>query len=259
MITHYRLVSAGGASSFISLFGTAALNFGPPSSASVNGWIEKSILIDSLSIHASVAPGAGKSHVQQYFEGAVQKGNTVTLSDTNTDVTGAVNALIPASANATDTFAHAFKTSPSVGTAIATLLYTHLYKDIIDPNVSFFPWGDGSTNIVYPGSPTFMGFYARTFNATEGVNQTVMPSAGVFERAFLRYTTSAGTNYDIEIRVNGVLADTVTVVGVASGTLYAEAINVVVNAGDLVSFRINRTLGAGTAFIMWSTWQWRAR
>jgi hypothetical protein len=148
---------------------------------------------------------------------------------------------------------------PSGSPATATLHFTHLYEDQTDPTVNIFPWGDGATNITADGSATnFIGFYGLSFSATEALRQAIMPIAGTFERFFCRYVTSAGTTYNVEIRVNGAVIDTVTIAAATVGTLHAETISVPVVAGDLVSFRVLRTGGSGTGFVMYAQLLWRA-
>lgn len=243
--------------SFVALFGNASDIFGPPVSASPNCWIDRAMTVHRVGLHLSTAPAPG-TYTVQYFIGAVQTGTSAAISGSNTDQITDVDAAIPASGGATETFAHAWKITPSGTPAVSqSFNVTHVYEDDDDPAVNIFAWGNGSTNLTYPGSPTFIGFDGESFNATEQIRQAIMPAAGTFFRIRIRYITSAGTNYDIEVRKNGVTIDTTAIAGSATAVIVSDDINVPVVAGDLISFRINRTLGAGTTFIAYVQIYWR--
>lgn len=257
MIAVFRLPSAGAATNFSPFIGTSNDIFGPPVSAAPNCWSERDVLIDTMTVHASVAPGVGRSHTQQVFVGAASTGGTCVVSGTNVSASAQVNALLSASATAGDANAHAVKSTPAGSPATAILNFTHWYEDQDDPTVCIFPFGNGSTNMGFSAGTPFIGFYGISFSATEGVRQTIMPASGTFFRIFFRYISAAGTTYTIDTRVNGSTIDTTTLPAATVGTFLSDDINVPVVAGDLVSFRINRTVGAGTTFIAYAQVYWR--
>jgi hypothetical protein len=120
-----------------------------------------------------------------------------------------------------------------------------------DEDIGLYGAGDEASNITLAATDRFLGFNGNGVSegtATESAVQVAWPLAGAFVFMGARIGVGAATTANVFLRKNGV--DTALgIVGATGAAIatYSDLINAVsVAAGDLVSFRYNRTGGAGT-------------
>lgn len=222
----------------------------------LNNWFSRSVNIGQGTIYAVSVPGSGNNTTWQLQNGATGGtliGSSVTLTGNavTQSVRGALNAGINQAATSASTDAYHSRTlqgTPAINTNNG-FSYSVLFPD---SDVSLLCAGNDSFNWVGAATNRFYSFgWARVAStATESSSQIITPHAGTLQYLAIRYITSASTDWNVGIRVNGVTsALNKACVAATSGALVTDFVTqVTLVAGDLINIILSRTAGTGTSF-----------
>lgn len=125
-----------------------------------------------------------------------------------------------------------------------------LYEDATDPSINLYGFGDHEFNLLNGAGTNdrFTTFgISDAVSATESDVQMPWPSTGTFQYVSMVYAVGTGTgDVTLALRINGddtAVSFTLSDTSGAKTFTHNSALSVMVNAGDLVSWRLNNASG----------------
>lgn len=217
-----------------------------------NAWLPRAIDVFVLNHIRGVATGVGNSFNLILYDGTTSLA-TLTVDNTDgTQDTANFSVTLSAAASGAISEAHLLDhTQTGATSALGTS--TLVYQDDAADNISYYCAGDGTSAIASAdGRFIAIGGAGTTGSTVEASVQMPILHTCTLKYAAARYITPATTDFRIEIRKvatsgTGVSQDTLELPANTSGGLVIDnALNITLNIGDLLSFRMVRTAGAGT-------------
>lgn len=219
-----------------------------------------SLLLKNAVLKLSVAPGAGKTIAYRFKDNNNTSLSTeLDIADAATFIASDIEASVPALTPSTNLTIQA--TMNYINTWIPTAntpatsrgIFATEYQYLSDTSVSFYCAGSDLLSCSFNASNSFgtFNFINITAGTVEDVVQSPFPFTGTLRRIALAWSgLSAGTSALFVLRKNGVdtaFSFTLTATAPTSNwqAVVDTVINVPVTAGDLLSWRIIRTAGAG--------------
>lgn len=220
-------------------------------------FIRQPITITEATIANQITAGAGNGQTLRFFSNnasslTTQYGTTVT-QDNVASVRGTVNGAIPASPAAPINAQNGYQAvRANLGSpTFERHMFSFAYQNDETPELAYFGAGNPYINEVIGATIEYVGFNQTSPNTSSTNGQTVIPIPGTFRDIRINYTTSAGTTYTLDLMVNGSPAATFTLDPAPTRVNLDDlTTEVPVVIGDVVNWRITRTVGTGTAFIM---------
>ena len=238
--------------------GTATANraYGPFMSTRTTGittgagtnWAPRNFTIDQFTATAPAAPGVGTAiDWQANIANNVPTGDSgspVSLSGTNTQVRGTMNAPIGivGARDATEfTIREILTGSPTGQVTHNGMSYT---CNSPDTDVSLYSWGQSAAGIFTPGNPVFLKpCSARLSSTLTAAEETVWPVTGTFK--FFVFVNVGGNwdgNIDFTLHIDGGSSVTFTPTnGIEVFTDYLTTLSV--TSGQLIYWQATRNSG----------------